>query len=85
MKYRIEKGNSGRYLYGFHSNGGWKVGDVFVYKQNGNIIFHTREEAEEYIIKMKAELYKQEARWGAWLDVAIKEWRKLQVKSYEHH
>lgn len=83
MKYRIEKGNSGKYLYGFFPNGGWRIGDVFSLKKNGNIFFETEKEAQEYLLRMEKTLDEQYERWGSeWHGVAKRFYKSLLVKSY---
>lgn len=71
---------AGRTLAGFHSNGGWKIGEVFPCSNNMATIFNTKAEAEQYITYMLEKSQEQAGRWGEWLEVATKFIKTLTVK-----
>jgi len=79
MKYVIINKN-GRKLDGFHSNGGWSIGDVFPCSNSSYIVFEKEKEVQEYLIYMQKKCIEQSDRWGDWLDVALKFVKKLEYK-----
>lgn len=59
-------------LCAFHSNGGWEIEDVFPCGKDSYVVFPSRQEAENFIIKMITESEKQRNRWKEWTDEAKK-------------
>lgn len=82
MRYRI-KIASGRYLTGFHSNGGWVIGDVFRFSKYSWFTFKTEKEVQGKISYIIEDCLKQRERWGDWTDKALKFAKRLKYEAYE--
>jgi len=82
MRYRITN-KRGTYLSGFHSNGGWQIGDVFPCSKYSWISFKTEKEVQEYLLRLRDECMSQADRWGAWLDEALKFVKTLKYEAIE--
>jgi len=81
MEYRITN-KRGTFLSAFHSNGGWKLGDVFPCSKYSWFTFKTKEEANNYILRIIKECKDQRKRWGDWTETAIKFAKSLKYQAY---
>lgn len=66
-------------LSSFHSNDGWKIGNVFPCSRNNYIIFSTEEQAQEHLDYIIRSCQEQESRWGEWTNKALKFAHSLKI------
>ena len=79
MKYGLTN-RAGRFLGGFHPNGGFEIKDVFPCCTSGAFIsFDTIQEASIFVWRMEKICIEQKDRWKDWLPKAMKFIKTLRI------